>query len=106
MTPDFFDIAHSTGPAVILECYKARGFEPLTEEINKLCPETTPEYFEDIRRRPLLSGYLVDSISEVVSTRDSGYDFHQPDIILETTENNVFEPCKDLFVSYAEYSGY
>ncbi|KAE9408869.1 hypothetical protein BT96DRAFT_625513 [Gymnopus androsaceus JB14] len=70
---DFISIAQSAGPAVILECYKTLGFEPLTEEINRLCPDTTPEYFEDTRPRPLLSGYLTNSITAALQSRDPGY---------------------------------
>ncbi|KAF9061445.1 hypothetical protein BDP27DRAFT_1338086 [Rhodocollybia butyracea] len=66
---DFVDIALSAGPAIILECFRTLGFEPLTEAINQLCPKTTPEYFEDIRRRPFLSGYLSDSITKVLYSR-------------------------------------
>ncbi|KAJ3854030.1 hypothetical protein EV368DRAFT_81014 [Lentinula lateritia] len=66
---DFTDIALSVGPAVILECYKTLGFEPLTETINKLCTDTTPEYFEDKSSRPLLAGYLFKSVSAVLENR-------------------------------------
>ncbi|GAW01119.1 WD40 repeat-like protein [Lentinula edodes] len=68
---DFTDIALSVGPAVILECYKTLGFEPLTETINKLCTDTTPDYFEDKSSRPLLAGYLFKSVSAVLENRDA-----------------------------------
>lgn len=94
---DFISIAQSAGPAVILECYKTLGFEPLTEEINRLCPDTTPEYFEDTRPRPLLSGYLTNSITAALQSRDPGYaPYNQQKSILELDEN-VCDPCKIFY---------
>ncbi|KAJ3988055.1 hypothetical protein F5890DRAFT_1493958 [Lentinula detonsa] len=68
---EFMDIALSVGPATILECFQNLGFEPLTETINRLCADTTPEFFEDNTSRPLLSGYLLDFISSVLQARDA-----------------------------------
>ncbi|KIK69771.1 hypothetical protein GYMLUDRAFT_523134 [Collybiopsis luxurians FD-317 M1] len=90
---DYIDIALSAGPAVILECYKTLGFEPLTEAINRLCPETTPEYFEDTQMRPLLSGYIIHLIDEILRDRDTDGGFYDDGNGVLESEPNMYEPC-------------
>ncbi|KAJ4482378.1 hypothetical protein J3R30DRAFT_3458979, partial [Lentinula aciculospora] len=67
----FIDITLSVGPTVILDCYRTLGFEPVTEKINKLCADTTPEYFEDDSSRPLLAEYVFNPISKVIQNREA-----------------------------------
>ncbi|KAH7876127.1 uncharacterized protein C8R40DRAFT_1068919 [Lentinula edodes] len=85
---DFTDIALSVGPAVILECYKTLGFEPLTETINKLCTDTTPDYFEDKSSRPLLAGYLFKSVSAVLENRDANDHRYVRSVVLNPTSGD------------------
>ncbi|KAF5380663.1 hypothetical protein D9757_007049 [Collybiopsis confluens] len=90
---EYIEIALSAGPSVVLECYKNLGFEPLVEAINRLCPPTTPDYFEDTRHRPLLSNYLIQPINMVLQERDPDIGFHSDNHAILDSEQETYEPC-------------